>query len=174
MENKVLEAIRSRRSIREFSKQAVSDEVLREIISAGIWAPSGLNNQPWRFVLVRDKEYRKELASLTHYKHIILAAPALIIVYLDEAEMYDSVKDHQSAGACIQNMLLAAESLGLGAVWLGQILNNKQLVNEVLGLEPKYDLMAVLAVGHPSHGNQQSHRKSLSDFILKEIGGSRE
>ena len=174
MENKVLEAIRSRRSIREFSKKAVSGELLREIISAGIWAPSGLNNQPWRFVLVRDEGCRKELASLTHYKHIIQAAPALIIVYLDEAEMYDSVKDHQSAGACIQNMLLAAESLGLGAVWLGQILTNKQLVNAVLGLEPKYDLMAVLALGYPSHGNQQSHRKSLSDFILKEIGGSRE
>lgn len=172
MENTILEAIRTRRSIREFKDEPVSTDVLREIILSGIQAPSGLNNQPWRFVVVRDEQCMRELGALTHYKHIILNAAALIVVYLDKDEMYDSVKDHQSAGACIQNMLLAAEAVGLGAVWLGQILKNKQQVNMVLGLEEKYDLMAVLAMGYPAHRNQQSRRKPLTEFILKEIGGT--
>jgi nitroreductase len=64
------------------------------------------------------------------------------------------------------NILLTAESLGLGTVWLGQIVKNKHEVNAELGISSRYDLMAV-AVGYPAHRNQKSHRKSVNDFILK-------
>ena len=153
MEESVQEAIRNRRSIREFTEQPVTRDTLNRVITAGIWAPSGLNNQPWRFVIIREKEIHEKLAALTHYGHIVKAAPALIAVYLDQEKMYDSVKDHQAAGACIQNMLLAAHELGLGAVWLGQILKNKDKVNDVLQLSSQYDLMAILALGYPQHRN---------------------
>jgi len=83
--------------------------------------------------------------------------------------MYDAVKDHQSAGACIQNMLLAVHELGLGAVWLGQILQNKEQVNEVLEIDDQFDLMALLAIGFPQHTNQQSRRNPPEDFILNEF-----
>ncbi len=168
----ILTAIKSRRSIREFTGQPVSHGLLRQLVTAGIWAPSGLNNQPWRFVLVSDDGVKAELAALTHYSHIIIQAPALIVVYLDTQEVYDTVKDQQSAGACIQNMLLMAEELGLGAVWLGQILKNKEKVGVTLEIEDTLELMAVLAVGYPQHRNQQSHRKELAKFIIKEIGGN--
>jgi nitroreductase len=168
-ENKVFSALLSRRSIREFTADSVDTEKLQTIITAGIWAPSGLNNQPWRFVIIQDKVVRDKLASLTSYSHIIEGAPAVIAVYLDVEVMYDEVKDHQAAGACIQNMLLCAEDLGLGSVWLGQILKNKKKVNQVLGLDEQFDLMALLAIGHPQHHNQQSKRKPLSDFILKKL-----
>ncbi|MGW8161464.1 MAG: nitroreductase family protein [Desulfobulbales bacterium] len=174
MEQPVQEAIFKRRSIREFTDEPVARELLRRIVSAGIWAPSGLNNQPWRFVLIQDRSTMKLLAQQTTYSHIILGASALIVVYLDQAAMYNAVKDYQSAGACIQNMLLTAEEVGLGAVWLGQILQNRDTVNDILNLDKTFDLMAVLAVGHPRHRNQKSQRKSLADFILKEIGGEQE
>ncbi|VAW40083.1 hypothetical protein MNBD_DELTA04-631 [hydrothermal vent metagenome] len=174
MNNPVQDAIRNRRSIREFTGEPVAADLLRRIVTAGIWAPSGLNNQPWRFVIVRDREIREQLARQTSSGPVILAAPALIVVYLDTRVMYNAVKDHQSAGACMQNMLLAAEELGLGAVWLGQILQNKDQVNAILQLDNQYDLMAVLALGHPLHRNQQYQRKPLADFILKEIGGNQE
>ncbi len=169
MAHPVLEAIRQRRSIREYTDQPVSREHLREIIKAGIWAPSGLNNQPWRFVTVCDGELRRQLAELTHYSRIVLAAPALVAVFLDREAMYDEVKDHQAAGACIQNMLLAVEALGLGAVWLGQILKNKEAVNRLLELEDNLDLMAVLAIGQPLQRDQKGKRKELDSFILKEL-----
>lgn len=172
MSDMVFNAIKNRRSIREFTEDPVSTELLRKIVTAGIWAPSGLNNQPWRFVIVQDRQCREQLAGLTHYEHIVLAAPALIVVYLDKEAVYDHVKDCQAAGACMQNMLLTVEELGLGAVWLGQILKNKDKVNAVLGLTDNYELMAVLAVGHPLHRKQQSRRHPLDDFIIKEIGGN--
>ena len=166
MTSPIIEAIYKRRSIREYTNDEVTPEQLREIVRAGAWAPSGLNNQPWRFVIIRDPAVRKQLAGETHYSHIIKAAPAVIAVFLDKDAMYDEVKDHQAAGACIQNMLLAVEAMKLGAVWLGQILKNKDKVNEILSLGNEYDLMAVLAIGHPIHRNQQSTRKEIDELIL--------
>ena len=169
MNSPVLEAIYKRRSIREFSDTEISIEKLHEIVKAGIWAPSGLNNQPWRFVIIQDSDVKEKLAGQTHYGHIVRGAKALIAVYLAKDEMYDAVKDHQSAGACIQNMLLATEALGLGGVWLGQILKNKVAVNGILGLSDNFDLMAILALGYPLHHNQKSRRKEVSEMLLKHI-----
>ena len=169
MSSPVLDAIYNRRSIREYTDRDVETAQLHEIIRAGTWAPSGLNNQPWRFVVIKDEQIRSQLAEQTHYGHIIKSAPALIAVYLDSGAMYNEVKDHQAAGACIENMLLAAEALSLGAVWLGQILQNKQEVNALLDLPEELDLMAVLAIGHPANHDQKSQRKPLQEVILKEL-----
>lgn len=119
--------------LRKFTSQPVERDLIEHILSAGIWVPSGLNNQPWRFAIIQDSSIRDWLAELIPYAHIVSAAPVLIAVYLDQEKMYDRVKDHQAAGACIQNMLLAAHALGAGR---GQILANKDCVNEVAGAEP--------------------------------------
>ncbi|MFC1844395.1 nitroreductase family protein [Thermodesulfobacteriota bacterium] len=169
MTSPVLEAIYRRRSIREFTDKEVTSEKLHEIVKAAIWAPSGLNNQPWRFAIIKDPRIKEQLAEQTHYGHIVKNANALIAVYLSKEEMYDTVKDIQSAGACIQNILLAAEALDLGAVWLGQILKNKVEVNKILDLADNFDLMAVVALGYPLHRKQKSRRKDISELLLKEI-----
>ena len=165
----VLDAITNRRSIRNYTDQEIDQDTVHKIIKAGIWAPSGLNNQPWRFVIIKDKSIRAKIAEQTHYSHIVLTAPCLIAVYLDRNAMYDDIKDAQSAGACIQNMLLATEALGLGAVWLGQILKNKDAVRNILDLDESLELMAVIAIGHPSRRDQESQRKPLTEFIIKQI-----
>ena len=87
----VQEAIKNRRSIREFTDASVPVDLLHKIITAAIWAPSGLNNQPWRFVIIRDLEINSKLAPLTHYAHSVQAAPALIAVYLDQEKIFKSI-----------------------------------------------------------------------------------
>ncbi|MDY7002349.1 MAG: nitroreductase family protein, partial [Thermodesulfobacteriota bacterium] len=105
----------------------------------------------------------------TKYAHIVKAARTLIAVFLEKRAMYHSMKDHQSAGACIQNMLLAAHALGLGAVWLGEIVGREAEVLEVLGLnQDAYQFMAVLALGRAAHPGASS-RKPLSELLLEEI-----
>ena len=123
---------------------------------------------------MRDAAIREQLAQHTSYSHIIIGAQAVIAVFLDKESMYNEVKDHQAAGACIQNMLLTTEELGLGGVWLGQILQNSDMVNALFSLDDTFELMAVLAIGHPKHRNQKSQRKPLADFILQEFGGDQE
>jgi nitroreductase len=165
----LFEGIYTRRSVRQYTAQPIEREQLTEIITAGTWAPSGMNNQPWRFVIVKGKESRAKLAGFTKYGRIIESAPACVAVFVDRSAMYNDVKDHQSMGACLQNMLLAAHALGLGAVWLGEILKNAEDVRKFLELPPEMELMAVVAIGHPSEGRRTSHRKKIDEVLIKEL-----
>jgi nitroreductase len=165
----ILEGIYTRRSIRQYTDEPVGREQLLEIIRAGMWAPSGLNNQPWRFAIVRDAEVRRQLGKLTRYHTVIEASSACIAVFIDKEAMYHETKDHQSMGACLQNMLLAAHGLDLGAVWLGEILKSADAVRKLLGLPDQYDLMAVIAVGHPVKTDRSSTRKDIKEVLLKEV-----
>jgi nitroreductase len=165
-ERAVLDAIRLRRSIRDYSNDPVSPEDVQSILEAGSWAPSGLNNQPWRFAVVYDAAVKEEIAEQTRYREIIRGAPVIIAVFLDSAASYDRVKDCQAIGACLQNMWLAIHALGLGGVWLGEILKNKDRVGAILGAPSAFELMAVMAVGHPRHRRQQSQRKPLSELVF--------
>lgn len=169
-ENAVLKAIRERRSIRKFTADPVSREDLLAILEAGRWAPSGLNNQPWRFLVVtRDDPRHEGLAGCTKYAHIVRASAACVCVLLEKGVMYSEMKDHQGAGACIQNMLLAVHALGLGAVWLGQIINDQAAALGALGLsEAEYEIEAVLALGHPDQKGD-SKRKPLSELLLEDF-----
>jgi nitroreductase len=164
--NTVLEAIYKRRSIRHFTNEPVSRENILEIIKAGAWAPSGLNNQPWRFAIVTDPEIKKEFEGLTRYGKVIAQAPVLIPVFVDKEVMYNETKDHQAMGACLQNMLLAVHSMDLGAVWLGEILKNAEKVRKTLKLPDNLNLMAVIALGHPAKRNQTSERTPIKEVIV--------
>lgn len=169
-DNPVLRAIRERRSIRRFTADPVSKAQLTAILEAGQWAPSGLNNQPWRFLVVtRDDPRTEKLAGCTKYARIVRDAAACICVCLDKSALYSEMKDHQGAGACIQNMLLAVHALGLGAVWLGQIVNDQAASLSALGLsEADYELQAVLALGHPDQTGDSS-RKPLDELMLETL-----
>jgi nitroreductase len=166
--NPVLDAIYKRRSVRDFTADLIERDTLIEIIRAGTWAPSGLNNQPWRFAIVTNKDLKDRVGELTRYEKVIIDAKALIPVFVDRNAMYHELKDHQAIGACLQNMLLAAHSMGLGSVWLGEILENSDRVRDLLGLSEDLELMAVLALGYPAHRNQTSTRKSLEEVIVFE------
>lgn len=162
----IIELITSRRSIRKFTGEPVPDEVVEKILEAGRWAPSGLNNQPWRFAVVRDGELRQQISRLTHYGKIVRAAELLIPVFLDTEKSYHREKDIQGIGACLQNMLLEIHSLGLGAVWLGEIIKSDGEIRALLGLGDGLELMAVIALGYPAEAPKQTSRKSLGDLLV--------
>ncbi|PTN32189.1 nitroreductase family protein [Desulfonatronum sp. SC1] len=173
----VFQALLGRRSVRKFTDRAVDTEDLRRILETGRWAPSGLNNQPWRYLVVRSGDPRQTaLAGLTKYGHIVREAQALIVVFLHKPAMYHEGKDHQAAGACIQNMLLAIHGLGLGGVWLGEIINQEALVMGALQLRTEeYRLMAVIALGHPTQPSSRldgaggSSRHPLEELLLEAL-----
>ncbi|MEJ2070316.1 MAG: nitroreductase family protein [Syntrophobacterales bacterium] len=164
----ILKAIHERRSIRQYSEAPVSRDLIMTALEAASWAPSGLNNQPWRFALIWDKASQESLAALTRYSNILNSASVLIAVFLDKEASYDYTKDCQAVGACLQNLLLSLHSLDLGAVWIGEILKNKERILEILGLPERFELMAVVAVGHPARRDQKSHRRPLEELILLE------
>jgi len=168
LSNDVTTAIITRRSIRKYTGDHIKSESLQLILEAGRWAPSGLNNQPWVFIIVRDTEVKKSLSALTQYSRIIKHCDLCICVMYDIQNGYNRDKDVMSIGACVQNMLLAAHSIGIGSVWLGEILNRKSEVNALLATGDEFELMAVIALGYPAQ-SPRSSRKKLKSLILKEV-----
>ncbi|MFC1854917.1 nitroreductase family protein [Thermodesulfobacteriota bacterium] len=167
--NSVLDNIYNRRSIRVFTDDQVDQSIVKEVIKAGTYAPSGLNNQPWRFIVIRDKDLMDKISKLTHYSKVVNSANVLIAVLLDNDVVYNRDKDLQAVGACIQNILLAIQSFSLGAVWLGEILNKKDEFHKLISLEQQYELMAVVAMGHKTEKKGASTRKGIDELILQEI-----
>jgi len=154
MTNQVLEAIKKRRSVRKYRPDQIADQELALILEAGIYAPSGHNSQPWHFTVIqnqgviqhicqRAKEgmakseiaWVQKMGTNPNY-NLVHGAPTLIVVSGNQ-EAYSPLAD---CSASIQNMLIAAESLNIGSVWIGLINHFFQLEEsqQVLELPPGY------------------------------------
>lgn len=162
----VSKSIRYRRSIRKYKNKFIEKNDVAEILEAGRWAPSGLNNQPWKFKVITDPKIKEELSTYTQYDTIIKGAPLCICVFLDNSVTYSREKDIMAIGACIQNMLLKSTEKGIGSCWLGEILIKKEEVGRYLELYPSLELMAVIAFGYPDENGEESERKSLKELII--------
>lgn len=162
----VLNLIKSRRSVRKFKRTNISAKITRSILEAGRWAPSGLNNQPWRFMILCGKE-KDALKKFTHYSRIIKGADKVILVFLDEKFSYNFEKDLMAIGACIQNMLLYIHSEKLGACWLGEILKKRKEIKKFLRLPAGLKLEAAIAIGEPLTYPKKGRRKEIKRLIVK-------
>ncbi len=115
----VMDAIRTRRSIRKYEDKPVAEEMVREILDAAMMAPSAGNGQPWRFVVINDRSKLDSMVDLHPHIKMVAQAQLGIIVCADlSLEKYPGYWV-QDCAAAMQNMLLAIHSLGLGAVWTG-------------------------------------------------------
>ncbi len=155
--------------MREFTADLIAEADLLKIIEAGRWAPSGLNNQPWKVVVVKNREIIAGLAGCTKYWRVISGCRVCLAVYYDESKGYNETKDILAVGAFIQNMLLTVQELGLGACWLGEILNQENAVNNLLSVPDAYRLMAVIALGNPTAKQRSSTRRPINEIIYKTI-----
>ncbi|MCD5409005.1 nitroreductase family protein [Candidatus Bipolaricaulota bacterium] len=163
--NEVLRAIQERRSIRSFKTDPVEPEKIEAILEAARWAPSGKNTQPWRLVLVESQEKREQLGRLVTQMDMIRTAPVTIAVLLDTEAGYDRIKDIQAIGACAQNILLAAHSLGLGACWIGRVRDEQ--VEQVLGAKEHEELMMLIPIGCPKESPPPRDRKPLAELVRR-------
>ncbi len=164
------QAIEKRKSIRKFNGRKVSGDELSVILKAGSLAPSGKNGQPWRFITIqKDKTLLNSIADLTVYRDFVKTADCLICVFLDKTQSYNYIKDVQAIGACIQNMLLTITDIGLGACWIGEILNRDTFVRRLLELDNSLDLMAVLAIGGTDGRAYQPSKRMPDTNVLKKL-----
>ena len=118
--NEAFDNILSRTSIRSYTDQPVSEEIKSAILHAGMAAPSGVNRQPWEFILIDDRNILEALAEALPYAKMTAQAPMAIAVCGNSErflEDEDSTLWVQDVSASSENILLAAHSFGLGAVW---------------------------------------------------------
>jgi nitroreductase len=190
--NETVRTIEKRHSIRSFTEQEVSDDLMNLLLRAANEAPSAHNQQPWRFIVIRN-EKKQEFAHLVTSgagkfpkpastllrmaARSIVSAPAVIAIantgeliehgsqlFKIEREMakdFFRTMEIQSTAAAVENLLLAATSLGIATVWLGILFLMKDDVLEFLG-EPSGEFMAVVPVGYASRPSSGPQKKPLA------------
>lgn len=163
----VLEVIKTRRSVRSYTDQPIEDEKIDKIIEAARWTPSGKNGQPWKFKIVTDKSQIKSLSELSIYGSWMKTATCFVIVFLNKQCSYDYVKDIQSCGAAMQNMMLMAHFLDVGSCWIGEILPKANEVKTALEIgNENLQLMGIITLGYKKGRVINLGRKSTESFLL--------
>ena len=153
--NDALSVIHSRKSVRNYTGEPVSKEDLTMLVKAGMAAPSAVNKQPWVFIPVTDDATLSKLAQGLPYTKMIVKSRACIVVCGDMTKALSGVERDfwvQDCSAASENILLAAEAMGLGAVWSGiyPLQERIEHVRKVLGLPDTVIPLNVIAVGHPT------------------------
>jgi len=164
-----MEAIMSRRSIRKYKSDPVTEQDLLTILEAGRWAPSAGNLQPCQFVVVKDEAQRQKVREAAMNQESLISAPVIIVVcadpqrssyYGDAGMNYLCLLDCANA---TENILLAATALGYGSCWMGGF-SEKRLKN-VLGLPENFRVVSVIPIGRPDDSPAPPERRPLSDIV---------
>jgi len=163
------EAIKGRRSIRNFKKQNISEETITQLIEAASHAPSAGNIQPWHFIIVRNPTTKKKLAESALNQQHVEQAPVVIVVCADEkrSSMGYGTRGRtlyclQDTAAATQNILLTAYSLGLGTCWIGAF--NEDEAREAVNAPEGVRAVAMIPVGIPDENPRQRARKLPSQI----------
>jgi len=181
----VLEAIKTRRSIRRYKTTPVDDKTLEQVLEAARWAPSWANTQCWSFVVVRNSNIKDELAStlsaVNPATDAIRIAPVVIVACAklkkSGCSRREPVTDKGDSwymfdvALAMQNLTLAAHSLGLGTVHVGAF--NAEKVASILEVSEGFCVVEMTPLGYPDQESRLTPRKELSEIAFREKFGDR-
>lgn len=148
-----LEAIFTRKSVRDYSDKAIPEEITQELLAAAMQAPSAGNQQPWHFIIITDQKLLSQLSGVLRFGKSLLEAPLGIVVCADlKLEKYSGYWVQDCSNATM-NLLLAAHARGLGAVWLGVYPVEDRVVNlkKILGLPDQVIPLSIVSIGYPKY-----------------------
>lgn len=151
-ENAAIENILTRKSVRSYENHPIEKEKIDWMLRAGMAAPSGMDRRPWEFIVVTDRAKLNEMAANLPYAKMLNQAPCAIVVCGDSSR---SSYWYLDCSAATQNILLAAESLKLGAVWTAAYPyeDRMEVVMNTLGLPENILPLCVIPIGYPSGEN---------------------
>jgi nitroreductase len=166
--NSKLDFIFNRRSIRKFTAKAVSKKDITELLEAAMAAPSACAKDPWRFIVVTNRENLRNVAELLPNGKFLADAPAGIIVCGDISAAHAGSESYmlQDCSAAIENMLLAARALGLGTCWLGVHPRTERIAGIAKFFELPDNIVPIsaIAVGHPDK-MPEKHTRFMADNV---------
>ncbi len=168
----LFEAIFTRRSIRAYTDEAVSDADIKRMLEAAMVAPSAGNAQPWRFIVVRDKAGLEGIAARNPYAGMAKGANVAIVVCVDlNAEKYAGYWQ-QDCAAALQNMMLAGRALGIGTVWTGVYPDPERIVayKEFFALPEHAEVLGIVICGHPAQEFKERNNFDASKVFTEKWG----
>lgn len=145
------EGLISRRSIRKYTGKKIDEEKIMAILKAGMYAPSARNRRPWHFIVIDDRKVMSRIMELHPYASMLSEASHAIVVCGDQKLENGPGYYRLDCSAATQNILLAAHSLGLGAVWLGIEPRQERIegISALMGLPPHVKPLSVISLGIP-------------------------
>lgn len=158
----LLELIFSRRSIRRYENRGVPDEVLQQILESGRQAPSAVNRQPIRFVVVKDQDLLEKLCNNIIVR-FVKKAPVAIVGCADTTSLLTGKWAVVDAAIAMQNMVIAAWSLGIGSCWIGAC--NKKKIKRLLKIPDKWKVVALLTFGYPAEHPKKRKKKPFEKLF---------
>lgn len=197
--NLALKTIKERRSIRQFQDKDVDQDTIELLLRAATWAPSANNDQPWKFVVVRDKEIKSQIIDaviermkgayeelgypldrIRMYWSGVFSAPVHIFAFCDttgvavdkDFEEMEILHNMQGVSAACQNILLAAQALDLGSLWAGGPMVVEEQIKTLLRVPEEVRLAAIIGVGYPAYKAFPPVRKPLSKVMYIEKWGA--
>ena len=166
----VFEAIKNRRSVRAYTSEGVSEQDVERLIEAAMLAPSAGNIQPWGFVIVTNAETKRRLSDAALHQTFIEEAPVVIVVCADVERSswgYGSRGANlyclQDTAAATENMLLAAQALGLATCWVGAF--HEDAVAKVINTPRNVRPVAIVPVGFPAEKPNPPPRRSIKELV---------
>jgi nitroreductase len=155
-----IEVLKTRRSVRAYTPQAISKEILEDIIDCGRLAATAINIQPWEFVVVTDAALRRQIAQIADYGKFIAEAPVCVVVLCRETKYY-----LEDGSAATQNLLLAARAHGLGSCWVaGDKKPYAEQIRRLVGAPEDHKLVSMVALGYPAEQPERPKR-SLAEVL---------
>lgn len=159
-----MKAILSRRSIRKYTEQPVPDEAVKELLEAAMSAPSAGNQQPWQFIVIKDRGILDEIPKYHPYSQMVKQASVAILVCGDLKSEKHKGYWVQDCSAATENLLIAVEAKGLGAVWLGVYPREDRVdgIRKLLGLPEHIIPLSLIPVGFKGEQKPPANRYDAS------------
>jgi nitroreductase len=177
--------IKGRRSVRAYTNESVSKEQIETILDAGTWAPTGMHREPWKFIVIANKQLIKYISDetkllvqqmmppltkqfSTDVDIVCYKAPILILVCTEKDEQWDKL-NLLDCVLSTQNMFLKAYEIGLGTCYMGfvNLLSNKPEVLKKVGVSENYKMMVPFVLGHPKidQGKGNRNKPTIMNWI---------
>lgn len=155
-----MDAILTRRSIRKYTGEQVPDSIIKEMLEAAMSAPSARNQQPWQFIVIRDKNIMEQVTKIHPYSQMLKEASAAILVCGDKDFEVTPGYWVQDCSAATQNILVAAHAKGLGAVWLGIYPREERVagLKKLLGIPDSVTPLSLVSIGYPAEKKEPANR----------------
>jgi nitroreductase len=155
-----LSAILTRRSIRRYTDKKVSIETIKTLLEAAMAAPSANNKQPWHFAVITDRDILDAVPGFHPYSKMLFEAPLAILVCGDTSLEARAEYMSQDLSAAVENILIAAQGLGLGAVWLGICPREERMagMRALLKIPDGILPFALISIGYPAETHPPANR----------------
>ncbi len=168
----VMEAIKTRRSIRRYSDRPVEDDKLSRVLEAARLSPSAVNQQSWKFIVVKDPVLKDELVKACIGQAFVGSAPVIMVCCGTDPDSVMGCGQHRytvDLSIATAYMILEAHELGLGTCWLGRF--DEPKVKRLLGIPDPVRVVSIFPLGYPAEAPDSRPRKAIEEIVCHEKYG---